>query len=96
VYFYFYQQLLARRYFERLTNGLGKIPEFSWYSPIKTGYYPLLLTKITPFAQRPDYYNLHTEENYERVRFLDTYEKTFVQFLQKDHFEAFGQKIDFH
>ncbi|MCJ0326389.1 hypothetical protein JY784_20095, partial [Clostridioides difficile] len=96
VYFYFYQQLLARYYFERLTNGLGKIPEFSWYSPIKTGYYPLMLTKFTPFAQRPDYYNLHTEENYERVRFLDTYEKTFVQFLQKDHFEAFGQKIDFH
>lgn len=88
VYFYFYQQLLARYYLERLTNCLGGIPQFSWYSPIKTGYYPLLTTYYTPFVQRPNYYNLHTEKNYEKVRFLDIYEKTFLQFLQEGHFTA--------
>nr|AAB86644.1 arylphorin precursor [Hyalophora cecropia] len=96
IYYYFYQQLLTRYYFERLTNGLGSIPEFSWYSPIKTGYYPLMTSYYYPFAQRPENYNLHSVKNYEAIRFLDIFEKTFVQSLQKGQFESNGKKIDFH
>ncbi|XP_030040373.2 arylphorin subunit beta [Manduca sexta] len=96
IYYYFYQQLMARYYFERLSNGLGDIPEFSWYSPVKSGYYPLMSSYYYPFAQRPNYWNVHSEENYEKVRFLDTYEMSFLQFLQNGHFKAFDQKIDFH
>nr|AFP55241.1 arylphorin [Cerura vinula] len=96
VYFYFYQQLLARYYLERLTNGLSNIPEFSWYSKFKTGYNPLLTTYAYPYAQRSNNYDIHNEQNYENIRFLDTYEKTFFQYLQKGHFKAFDKEVDFH
>lgn len=38
-YLYFHQQLLARYYLERLTNGMGEIDDFDWQRPIKTGYF---------------------------------------------------------
>lgn len=88
IYFYFYVQLLARYNLERISNGLGEIPEFSWYLPFKTGYYPHLSTGYLPFAQRSNYYDLHSEKNFEPIRFLDAYEKTFFQFLQQGHFKA--------
>ncbi|XP_075980759.1 uncharacterized protein LOC142979612 [Anticarsia gemmatalis] len=96
IYFYFYQQLLARYYMERLTNGLGEIPEFSWFLPFKTGYYPHLSANFVPFAQRSNYYDVHSEKNFEPIRFLDAYEKTFFQYLQQGHFKAFDKEIDFH
>lgn len=85
---YFYQQLLARYFLERLSNGLGEIPSFSWYSPVTVGYYPFLSTWKYPFAQRSNHYLIHSEKNYEEVRFLDMYEKTFYQYLQNGHFKA--------
>ncbi|CAH0589095.1 unnamed protein product [Chrysodeixis includens] len=87
IFFYYYQQLLARYYLERLPNGLGEIPQFSWYSQFKTGYYPQLTGNFLPYAQRSNDYDLHKEQNYEYIRFLDTYEKTFFQFLQKGEFK---------
>lgn len=91
---HYYQQLLARYYLERLSNGLGEIPSFSWYSPIKVGYYPFLSSWRYPFAQRSNNYLIHSEKNYEEVRFLDIYEKTFFQYLQNGHFKAVS--IDLH
>lgn len=88
IYYFFYKQLLNRYYFERLTNGLGPIPEFSWFSPISTGYYPLLTASNYPFVQRPDFYNVNVEENYENVLFLDSFEKSFLQFLENGRFKA--------
>lgn len=88
IYYFFYKQMLTRYYFERLTNGLGPIPEFSWYSPIPTGYYPMLQYDSYPFIQRPDNYNVHTEEHYENIRFLDSFEKSFLQFLENGRFKA--------
>ena len=88
LFFYYYQQLLARYSLERLSNGLGEIPEFSWYSNFKVGYYPQLTGNYMPFAQRSNDYNIHSEKNYEFIRFLDTYEKTFFQFLQKGEFKT--------
>lgn len=41
-FLYVHQQLLARYYLERLSNGLGEIPLFDWEEPIRTGYYPSL------------------------------------------------------
>ncbi|KAH9639333.1 hypothetical protein HF086_012943 [Spodoptera exigua] len=82
-FFYYYQQLLARYYLERLTNGLGEIPDFSWYSKFETGYYPQLTGNFLPFTQRSNDYEIHNENTYEYIRFLDTYEKTFSQFPEK-------------
>lgn len=88
LYYFFYKQLLNRYYFERLTNGLGPVAEFSWFSPITTGHYPLLTTNYYPFGQRPDFYNMNVEENYENVLFLDGFEKSFLQFLENGRFKA--------
>ncbi|CAG9564772.1 unnamed protein product [Danaus chrysippus] len=40
---YVYQQLLARYYLERLSNGLGDINVLSWNKPIRRGYWPWLM-----------------------------------------------------
>lgn len=88
IYFYFYQKVLSRYYMERLSNGLGEIPSFSWYAPLRVGYFPKVASWYYPFAQRNNYYNLHSEKNYEAIRFLDIFEKTFFQYLQKGHFKA--------
>uniref|UniRef100_A0A1B0D917 Hemocyanin middle domain-containing protein n=1 Tax=Phlebotomus papatasi TaxID=29031 RepID=A0A1B0D917_PHLPP len=69
-------QILARYYLERLSNDLGHIPEFSWYEPIYTGYYPnLRYYNGVYFPSRPNYYNFYTEENYFDVDTLWTYEQ---------------------
>ncbi|CAH0694564.1 unnamed protein product [Spodoptera exigua] len=94
-FFYYYQQLLARYYLERLTNGLGEIPDFSWYSKFETGYYPQLTGNFLPFTQRSNDYEIHNENTYEYIRFLDTYEKTFSQFVQRIEFKSPEKKLNF-
>jgi hypothetical protein len=37
-----YQQLYAKYYLERLSNGLGPIPNLDFEEPVETGYYPSL------------------------------------------------------
>ncbi|KAK1123770.1 hypothetical protein K0M31_008465 [Melipona bicolor] len=39
LYYFFHQQLLARYFLERMSNGLGKIEDFDWNKPIYPGYY---------------------------------------------------------
>ncbi|XP_072945095.1 uncharacterized protein [Epargyreus clarus] len=94
-YYYFYQQLLARYYLERLSNSVGEIPEFSWRYPIKTGYYPPMVYRY-PFAQRPNDFQIPYKKHIMELQFLDTYEKTFIQYLEKGHFKAYNQEVDLH
>ncbi|XP_053610974.1 arylphorin-like [Plodia interpunctella] len=96
IYYYFYQQLLSRYYLERLSNGLGEVPRFSWFAPLRAGYYPYLYNSYYPFAQRHNYYVMGTPENEEYIQFVDTYEKSFLQFIQTGQFKAFKQEVDFH
>ncbi|XP_076652689.1 hexamerin 70c-like [Halictus rubicundus] len=39
LYYYNHQQLLAKYYLERMSNGLGEIEDFDWYKPISSGYF---------------------------------------------------------
>lgn len=74
-YFYMYQQLLARYYLERLSNGLGPIPEVSFYEQIKTGYYPALrYYNGGHFPSRDHTYVVYHEENYEDVEKVEDWE----------------------
>ncbi|XP_073961460.1 arylphorin subunit beta-like [Choristoneura fumiferana] len=93
VFYFLYQQLVARYYMERLTNGLGEIPVFSWTKPLKTGY-TCHLSTYYPFFQRNDYYAIDKIENEEYLNFLKHYEQTFLNFLDQGHFEAYKQKVD--
>ncbi|KAI5630687.1 hemocyanin, ig-like domain-containing protein [Phthorimaea operculella] len=94
-WYYYYQQLLARYYLERLSNGLGEIPDFSFYAPIKHGYTPFMSTLYYPFIQRSDYYQIPMYKFNEELQLLDNYEKSFLSFLQRGHFKAYNQEIDF-
>lgn len=88
IYYYFYQQLLARYYLERLTNGLGQIPTFSWYQTFKSGYYPFMNYVNYPFVQRSDEYFMQTKKNLDDLRFVRNYEDTFLTWLEQGKFEA--------
>ncbi|KAL0871143.1 hypothetical protein ABMA27_004925 [Loxostege sticticalis] len=83
IYYYFYQQLLARYYLERLTNGLGQIPTFSWYQTFKSGYYPFMNYVNYPFVQRSDEYFMQTKKNLDDLRFVRNYEDTFLTWLEQ-------------
>nr|QRN45222.1 arylphorin 1 [Tineola bisselliella] len=94
-YFYFHQQLLARYYMERLTNGLGEIPRFSWRTPIKTGYYPNMFYRTgTPFPQRNNYYYVQNPENALDIQYVESYEAQFLEYLHEGQYEAFEHKYD--
>ncbi|KFB47677.1 AGAP001657-PA-like protein [Anopheles sinensis] len=75
LYLYKHQQLLARYYLERLSNDLGTIPEFSWYKPIATGYYPNMhYYNGVSFPSRDNYYEVYTPEHYHEIDEVIEYE----------------------
>lgn len=72
VYLHTHAQLLARYYIERLSNGLGKIPQFSWHVPFRTGYNPeLAYYKGSSFPMRNNYYSTYNEETYYSIEKLE-------------------------
>ncbi|XP_063627707.1 arylphorin subunit alpha-like [Cydia splendana] len=93
LYYFCYRQLIAKYYLNRLTSGLGEIPEFSWYKPIETGYYSQLSTYY-PFFSRNEYYHITKPENDQYISYLDSYEKSFLYYLEQGNFKAYNQEID--
>uniref|UniRef100_A0A182J7X8 Uncharacterized protein n=1 Tax=Anopheles atroparvus TaxID=41427 RepID=A0A182J7X8_ANOAO len=74
-YLYQHQQFLARYYLERLSNDLGTIPEFSWYKPIPTGYYPNMhYYNGVSFPSRDNYYEVYTPDHYQDIEEVIEYE----------------------
>lgn len=72
--FFFHQQLLARYYMERLSNDLGYIPEFSWWTPM-SGYYPNLRTYYGySFLSREQGHIAYQEGNKHKIDFVYSYE----------------------
>lgn len=72
VYLHTHAQLLARYYMERLSNGLGKIPQFSWRVPFRTGYNPALAYyKGSSFPVRNNYYSAYNEDTYYSIEKLE-------------------------
>ncbi|XP_049821677.1 hexamerin-1.1-like isoform X2 [Aethina tumida] len=60
LYLYFYQQILARYYLERLSNDFGEIPYFNWEVPFETYYYPSMhYHNGLAFPSRPKFANLY-------------------------------------
>ncbi|CAG9111352.1 unnamed protein product [Plutella xylostella] len=94
-FYYFYQQLLARYYMERLTNGLGEIPEFSWKLPVKTGYTPNLVAHtLYPFVTRNNYYNLQTPANAHALQYLESFEENFMHMLEQGYFKGDKKEVN--
>lgn len=86
VYLHTHAQLLARYYLERLSNGLGKIPQFSWRVPFRTGYNPsLAYYKGSSFPSRNNYYSTYNEETYYSIEKLEGLENR-VKYAIDHHF----------
>lgn len=72
VYLHTHAQLLARYYLERLSNGLGTIPQFSWRVPFRTGYNPsMAYYSGEAFPVRNNYYSTYNEDSYYSIEKLE-------------------------
>lgn len=74
-YLFFIQQSLSRYFLERLSNGLGVIPDLSLYKTIEHGYNPMLrYHNGDVFPSREDeHICYHDEQNYYGKMLLDDY-----------------------
>ncbi|KAK5638486.1 hypothetical protein RI129_012781 [Pyrocoelia pectoralis] len=60
-YYYFYQQLIARFYLERLSNHFGEIGSYDYEDAFETGYFPsMTYPNGVPFPQRPNWAKFFT------------------------------------
>lgn len=60
IFYYVIQQILARYYAERISNGMGEIPFIDWDSPFETPFEPSLrYPNGLQFPSRPKFANLH-------------------------------------
>lgn len=96
LYLFKHQQILARYYLERLSNGMGVIPTFSWMEDINTGYYPALTYyNGVNFPARDNFYNLYTEYNYYDIDTVTTYERRIRDAIDLGYFTWYdGTKYD--
>lgn len=97
LYLFHHQQLLARYYLERLSNGLGKIPDVTYDKPIKTGYFPhMYYYNGVPFPARDNEYMAYTEGNYELLKEIEDYERRIRDAIDIGYVVMpNGDKIDF-
>ncbi|CAD7081067.1 unnamed protein product [Hermetia illucens] len=95
-FLYMHQQLLARYYLERLSNKMGDIPEFSWYSKIKTGYDPhMKYYNGLPFTVRKNYYETFTTGDYYPLNRIEDFERRIRDAIDLGYIIGFdGAKID--
>ncbi|XP_077293805.1 hexamerin 70b-like [Arctopsyche grandis] len=76
LYYYLHQQLLARYYLERLSNGMGEIPNFSWRWPVETGYQPSMrYFNGLEFPVRPNHFDLRRGEFLGNLMQVEDYER---------------------
>lgn len=74
IWWFYHKQLLARYYMERLSNGLGEIPEIT--EVVEDGYNPgLLYHNGIPFPVRPNYYNLEQPHLSKEIEAVTEYER---------------------
>lgn len=87
MYFYMHQQLLARYYLERLSNGMGEIEDFDFYKPFATGFYSNLMypngvsMPMRSYYQRFPVYRYKYIKEYEALEFriMSAIDSGFIQ-----------------
>ncbi|CAG4955885.1 unnamed protein product [Parnassius apollo] len=92
---YIYQQILARYYLERLSNGLGDITTLSWNKPIRKGYWPWMLYQNgVQFPIRPNNYVLVGDNDINTVRLVENYEMFIKEAIIKGYIEVNGIRLE--
>ncbi|XP_064073611.1 basic juvenile hormone-suppressible protein 2-like [Vanessa tameamea] len=92
---YVYQQILARYYLERLSNGLGDILNLSWYKPIRKGYWPWML--LHNGVQMPVRFNnqiIVGDKDISVTKLLEDYERIITEAIIKGYIEINGIRLD--
>ncbi|KAL5277186.1 hypothetical protein ACFFRR_002419 [Megaselia abdita] len=88
-FLYTIQQILARYYSERYSQGLGEIEEFSWYTPYTYGYHPQLVTYGGyAYSYRPNYYEIYNNEEFSAINVALTFERRISNVIARGFYEA--------
>ncbi|XP_063537221.1 acidic juvenile hormone-suppressible protein 1-like [Cydia strobilella] len=75
-FWYWHKQLLSRYYMERLSNGLGEIPDLELHGTVEEGYTPgLLYHNGIPFPVRPNHFHLYQEDFVHEIKAIEDYER---------------------
>lgn len=75
LYYYTHQQILARYYLERLSNGYGEIEEFDYYKTVVPGYYSTLVYgNGVPVPSRDYDYTFPASKSLKYVKDIETFE----------------------
>ncbi|XP_046969561.1 basic juvenile hormone-suppressible protein 2-like [Vanessa cardui] len=92
---YMYQQILARYYLERLSNGLGDIPTLSWHKTIRKGYWPwMMLHNGVQFPVRFNNYVMTDNKNIGVLNLVQNYEKIINEAIIKGYVEINGLRLE--
>jgi len=93
---YTLQQMLARYYFERLSNGFGDIPEFSFFGHIEHGYDPQLISyNGVGYSYRKNYYEFQSYGNFDMMNQVYSFFKRIYDILDNGIYKTVdGQTID--
>ncbi|XP_014360052.2 basic juvenile hormone-suppressible protein 2 [Papilio machaon] len=92
---YVWQQILARYYLERLSNGLGEITTLTWNKPIRKGYWPwMLLHNGVQLPLRPNNYVLVGDKDINVVRLVENYEMIIKDAIIKGYIDINGIRLD--
>ncbi|KAJ0174683.1 hypothetical protein K1T71_009791 [Dendrolimus kikuchii] len=92
---YVYQQILARYYLERLSNGLGAINDLSWYKPVGKGFWPWM--KLHNGVEIPVRYNNYViaqNGNMDVINLVEVYEGIIKEAIIKGYVEINGLRFE--
>ncbi|KAF9416840.1 hypothetical protein HW555_005970 [Spodoptera exigua] len=94
-FWFVHKQIVARYYMERLSNGLGEVPELG-HNIVKEGYNPgLLYHNGIAFPVRPDYYHLDRPVLVHALQKIDDYERRVRDAIEQGYvLNHLGERID--
>ncbi|KAJ2945586.1 hypothetical protein O0L34_g410 [Tuta absoluta] len=90
-----HKQIVARYYMERLSNGLGEIPELGT-SVVSEGYWPTIIYHNgIPYPTRPHHFHLEQPHLVEELTMIDDYERRVREAIDRGYVETVhGEHID--
>lgn len=97
-FLYTVQQILARYYSERYSQGLGEIEPFSWYVPTEYGYNPQMVSYSgLSYSYRPNYYEYKYDGEYSAMNIAYTFEERIKDVIDHGYYTmADGTKFYFN
>ncbi|KMZ09471.1 larval serum protein 1 alpha chain [Drosophila simulans] len=89
-------QLLSRYHMERLSHGLGEIPQFSWFHQIEMGYDPqMIYYNGIGYSYRKNYYELETYGNFEMLDKITGFQRRIQNIVELGYYQTTdGHMID--